>query len=180
MDKINEERIKQAHPSVRLELYAIIAAANARLQGRAQVRITEVKRSPDRQAELYAQGRTKPGKIVTNAPPGSSYHEYGLAADFVLLIDGKEINWDVAKDYDADGRADWLEVVDEFVKRGWTWGADWDSDGITKAQGDKDEHLVDAPHVQKTFGYGWRELLALRKRGSVDAEGYPLLKGYDI
>lgn len=38
-------------------------------------------RSPEQQASLYAQGRTAPGPVVTNAPPGSSYHNYGAAAD---------------------------------------------------------------------------------------------------
>ena len=46
-------------------------------------------RSSAEQARLYAQGRTTPGAIVTNAKPGSSYHEYGLAFDVAILQDGK-------------------------------------------------------------------------------------------
>lgn len=38
-------------------------------------------RSGAEQAKLYAQGRTIPGQIVTYAPPGSSYHNYGAAVD---------------------------------------------------------------------------------------------------
>ena len=34
-----------------------------------------------------AQGRTKPGKIVTNSPGGKSWHNYGLGVDFCLLKD---------------------------------------------------------------------------------------------
>lgn len=37
------------------------------------------------QARIYAQGRTMPGKIVTDAKPGRSYHNFGLAADYVRL-----------------------------------------------------------------------------------------------
>lgn len=33
------------------------------------------------QGELYAQGRTKPGDIVTKAKPGWSAHNYGVAGD---------------------------------------------------------------------------------------------------
>jgi peptidoglycan L-alanyl-D-glutamate endopeptidase CwlK len=33
------------------------------------------------QDALYAQGRTKPGKIVTNAKGGQSAHNFGLAVD---------------------------------------------------------------------------------------------------
>lgn len=52
-------------------------------------RVFETFRSPERQRNLYAQGRTAPGDIVTKARPWSSYHQYGLAVDFVLFIDGK-------------------------------------------------------------------------------------------
>jgi peptidoglycan L-alanyl-D-glutamate endopeptidase CwlK len=45
-------------------------------------------RSYQQQAALYAQGRTKPGKIVTNARPGSSWHNYGLAIDLGLFKNG--------------------------------------------------------------------------------------------
>lgn len=41
-------------------------------------------RSPEEQAKLYAQGRTTEGKIVTNAPPFSSLHQFGMAIDFCL------------------------------------------------------------------------------------------------
>lgn len=41
-------------------------------------------RSLEEQAALYAQGRGgRPGKIVTNARLGESYHNYGLAFDWV-------------------------------------------------------------------------------------------------
>lgn len=41
-------------------------------------------RSVGAQDKLYAQGRTKPGRIVTNARGGESYHNFGLAADYVM------------------------------------------------------------------------------------------------
>jgi peptidoglycan LD-endopeptidase CwlK len=41
------------------------------------------------QADLYAIGRTRPGKKVTNARPGQSAHNFGLALDFVPMIGGK-------------------------------------------------------------------------------------------
>lgn len=46
-------------------------------------------RGNDEQADLYAQGRTKPGAIVTYAKPGESAHNHGLALDFVPLVNGK-------------------------------------------------------------------------------------------
>lgn len=50
-------------------------------------------RSLAEQAELYACGRTLPGKIVTKAQPGQSAHNYGLAFDGAPLIQGR-IAWD--------------------------------------------------------------------------------------
>jgi peptidoglycan L-alanyl-D-glutamate endopeptidase CwlK len=44
-------------------------------------RVTFTLRSIATQNALYAQGRTAPGKIVTNARGGYSFHNYGLAYD---------------------------------------------------------------------------------------------------
>lgn len=55
--------------------------------------VTCTLRSNDEQAALYAQGRTAPGKRVTNAPPGKSAHNYGLALDVVPMVNGKP-DWD--------------------------------------------------------------------------------------
>ena len=46
-------------------------------------------RSPEEQNELYAQGRTKPGNVVTNARGNESFHNFRLAFDFVPLVGGK-------------------------------------------------------------------------------------------
>lgn len=53
-------------------------------------------RSNKEQAELYAQGRSKPGKVVTYAKPGQSNHNFTIdgkpaskAFDCVPLVHGK-------------------------------------------------------------------------------------------
>lgn len=56
-------------------------------------------RTMEEQAALYAIGRSKPGKIVTKARPGESYHNYGLAFDWVCMkqtagTDLFEADWD--------------------------------------------------------------------------------------
>jgi len=58
-------------------------------------RLFEGYRSPQRQQYLYAQGRTRPGPIVTKARPWTSYHQYGLAGDFVLFENGRW-SWDTS------------------------------------------------------------------------------------
>ena len=46
-------------------------------------------RSEEEQDDLYAQGRTKPGRIVTNARGGESWHNHRCAFDFVPMVAGK-------------------------------------------------------------------------------------------
>ena len=53
------------------------------------VLITSTIRDHESQAVLYAQGRRKPGKKVTNAKPGQSFHNWRVAFDFVPIINGK-------------------------------------------------------------------------------------------
>lgn len=58
--------------------------------------VTSTLRDNDCQAQLFAQGRTTPGRRVTNAKPGESFHNYGVAFDFVPMTMGKP-NWDDLK-----------------------------------------------------------------------------------
>ncbi|MFO0747826.1 MAG: LysM peptidoglycan-binding domain-containing protein [Myxococcota bacterium] len=48
------------------------------------IMIVQGMRTIAEQNDLYAQGRTKGGKVVTWVRGGSSYHNYGLAADFAF------------------------------------------------------------------------------------------------
>lgn len=140
LDQITLKRIEMLHPKLRLEAKDIYLQICRCLTGRAQVRFTQTFRTIAEQNALYAQGRTTPGKIVTWAEGGRSYHNYGLAVDICLLVDSKTINWDTLKDYDGDGLADWMECVKIFERQGWEWGGRW-----TKGK-------IDMPHFQKTFG----------------------------
>ena len=92
------------------------------------IKIGESFRSVAEQDALYAQGRTQPGSIVTNAR-GSSYssqHQWGIAADF-YRADGKGA-------YNESG--DYFKKVGELAKNlGLGWGGDWKS-------------LKDNPHFQ--------------------------------
>lgn len=44
------------------------------------------------QDALYAQGRTKPGRKVTNAKGGQSNHNFGIALDFGVFKGGKYLD----------------------------------------------------------------------------------------
>lgn len=158
MDQKTLDRIKLLHPKVRDEVSELYADICDALKGRAVCRFTSTLRTFAEQNLIYAEGRTKTGTIKTNARPGFSFHNYGLAIDIVLIIDGKTASWDMKSDFDKDGKADWMEVVAIFKQYGWEWGGDW--------------RFFDGPHFQKTFGYSVRQLLALHTADKVDEHGF--------
>lgn len=166
-DKITLDRINLLHPKLRedaLNAYKEILSA---LTGSAICRFAYTLRTFAEQDALYAQGRLKPGKIVTKAKGGQSYHNYGLAIDIVLLTDTDKngsfetASWDNKKDFDKDGIADWMEIVAIFKRYGFEWGGDW--------------KFSDTPHFQKTFGKSINELLDLHKKNKVDKNGFVLI-----
>lgn len=83
---INERDIKWLKPRVQTLANAFIAECE--LRG-IDILITSTYRDCDTQDALYAQGRTKPGKIVTNAKGGYSFHNFAVAFDFVPMVSGK-------------------------------------------------------------------------------------------
>ena len=146
MDKVSQDRIGQLHPSIRLDVSNLIEKINTKvLTGRAKVRIAQGLRTFAEQDALYAQGRTKPGKKVTNAKGGQSIHNYGLAVDIVLILDGKTASWDEKSDFDRDQQSDWIEVVTEFKRAGFSWGGDWRT-------------FKDMPHFEKTSGLSLKQI----------------------
>jgi len=166
-DQKTLERIQLLHPKLRdeaSELYDEIVAA---LSGSAMCRFAYTLRTFAEQDALFAQGRTKPGKIVTNAKGGQSYHNYGLAIDIVLVLDKdhngsfETASWDTKTDFDGDKKADWMEVVQIFKRYGFEWGGDW--------------KFLDLPHFQKTYGKSIYELKALHTAGKVDKNGFVLI-----
>ncbi|HYF28577.1 MAG TPA: M15 family metallopeptidase [Baekduia sp.] len=106
------------------------------------VMLTCTYRSPEEQARLYAQGRTAPGKVVTNAKPGKSRHNAETpqgdpaaeAFDVVPLRFGKPV-WGTAGDGvdenpDDDHKDDmevWQRVGAHGKAVGLEWAGDWKS-----------------------------------------------------
>jgi len=75
-------------------------------------------RSVAEQNELYAQGRFKPGKIVTNARGGQSNHNHNPSPAFDIAFKDKlgNIVWDVV----------YFRLFAEAGRRsGLSWGGDW-------------------------------------------------------
>lgn len=77
-------------------------------------------RSKAEQDAIYAQGRTKPGKIVTWARGGYSNHNYGVAVDlFAYSDDGSEAIFLEPHDKRS------VALVKAMKQRGMEWGGDW-------------------------------------------------------
>ena len=79
---------------------------------------TSTLRDFEAQDVLYAQGRTTPGKIVTNAKGGDSFHNYAMAFDFVPLVNGKAV-WDDEELFTRCG-----EIAESV---GLEWAGRWNS-----------------------------------------------------
>lgn len=108
------------------------------------LRMTSGFRSIQEQDELYAQGRTKPGKIVTNAKGGESLHNYGVAFDVV----DKKLGYEI-------GEAKWKGLGVLWNWLGGEWGGDW-------------TQFVDKPHFEMKLGYNLKDF----QKGKVDYNKY--------
>jgi len=104
------------------------------------------------QDALYAQGRTKPGKIVTKARGGQSNHNFGIAADAgvfqgkVYLDDGTPEQWRLAsKVHKACSM--------HAAACGLEWGGSWSA-------------IKDEPHFEVATGLSLAE-----KRQKFEREG---------
>lgn len=83
---MSSRALSDLRPEVRPLVDAFLDACAA---AQLDILVTCTLRSNDEQIELYAQGRTSPGHIVTNAKAGQSAHNYGLALDIVPMVNGK-------------------------------------------------------------------------------------------
>lgn len=148
-DEISMKRIETMHPKLREQLRADYLQCNNEIVPKfKRLRITQALRTIKEQDDLYAQGRTKPGKKVTNARGGQSYHNFGLAFDIVILEDKDQNGTFETANFEVN--ALWRKVAKFFKSKGWEWGGDWKS-------------FKDYPHFQKTFGKTTAQLLKMVK-----------------
>lgn len=131
----------------------LAAAESAMASKGVKVEVISGLRSWAAQAALYAQGRTKPGRIVTKARPGSSWHNYGLAIDLGLFKNG--VYLDEAKPAVADSL--YIEIGRIAEVHGIEWAGNWTS-------------FKESPHFQITFGKTLAELRAMMEANGHDIQ----------
>ncbi len=132
----NEKAINTLYNStIRSAARSVVAKA---LEQGIDILITCGFRSNEEQTRLYNQGRTTPGNIVTYAKAGESYHNYGLAIDFVPVDENGNTLWSPLSTF---------TTVGEIGERcGFEWGGRW--------------KRKDRPHIEMTFGLSTDELQA--------------------
>ena len=98
--------------------------------------VIEGLRTQARQDELWAQGRTKPGPVVTWTKDASS-HGTGHAVDICPY----PVDWNDLKKFNAI--ADAMFAAADELGVPLRWGADWDRDGILRERWESD-----SPHFE--------------------------------
>lgn len=79
-------KLRQLRPEVRKKVEKFLIKAQ---KAGIPLKVTSAYRDCEEQNKLYAQGRTAPGGIVTNAKCGQSDHNVGVAVDIVPIVDGR-------------------------------------------------------------------------------------------
>lgn len=126
-----QEKVKQ----LKLELYRQTGYEWLVVQGR---------RTIAEQDAIYAKGRSSSGKVVTNAPGGSSPHNFGLAVDMVPIGPNSNLMW-------------------EYPDRGFQQAAD-----ISKTLGFVPGYYFHSIHDPDHFeDPDWKEQQALWKQGKL-------------
>lgn len=123
--------IAALHPIVAAKARAFLESCKA--QG-IELLVTSTYRDNESQDALYAQGRSRPGKKVTNARGGQSFHNWRVAFDVVPLRLGKPV-WGTAGE---DGRL-WQRIGAVGKAHGLEWAGDW-------------KRFREYPHFQYTAG----------------------------
>ena len=122
MDDRSEKMIATLLPQVQPYARALVKKA---AQHGITIKVIGGLRTYEEQNELFAQGRTKPGRIVTNARGGFSNHNFGIAFD-VGVFEGANYLGESPK-YKAVGALG--------MDLGLEWGGNWKT-------------FVDEPHFQ--------------------------------
>lgn len=128
IDASSEVRLLQIHP--RLARFVTMLIDQLATDG-FDVRVTQGLRSWSQQEALWQEGRDANGKVigvtVTDAPPGYSWHNFGLAADCAPFDAAGNPDWNPT-------HSDWQHILAAGKSLGLVEGACW--------------HHPDDPHLQ--------------------------------
>ena len=133
---LNSRDIDRLRPDVAVNCHKWIERCKA---AGLNVLVTQTVRDKEYQESLYAQGRTKPGSIVTNSKvPTFHADNAGLAFDFCKNVKGHEY----------DDTTFFKKAALIAKEMGFSWGGDWKS-------------FVDMPHIQWDNQGAWTSSMIL-------------------
>jgi peptidoglycan L-alanyl-D-glutamate endopeptidase CwlK len=123
-DLRSEKNIMTLHPQAQILSRRFLAGAQASQQlsdAGVVARIISGTRTYQEQAALFALGRTRPGKIVTNASAGRSNHNFGIAWDIGLFKGPNylqesplyNVTGALGRDLGLEWGGDWISFVDK-------------------------------------------------------------------
>jgi peptidoglycan L-alanyl-D-glutamate endopeptidase CwlK len=133
---INSRSLDDLLPQVKIRVQKFLDSAKA---AGIDLLVTSTYRDNASQTALYAQGRTAPGKIVTYAKAGQSWHNHRCAVDVVPIVAGKPV-WDTKNPV-------WQKVGKLGKAAGLEWAGDW-------------KRFKEYPHFQYTGGLTLAQLQA--------------------
>lgn len=132
------DNLKGVHPNL------IDVASRAIQHSPVDFFVNEGVRTPERQRELYAQGRTKPGKIVTWTLKSNHFKNQRTGYGHAIDVYPYPLDWDDPKMTEkqrAIAKAMFKAADDLDIPI--RWGADWDMDGNYGERGEGD-----SPHFE--------------------------------
>lgn len=138
---LKSREIKDLHPTLQRAATEFLKRCTS---AGLKVLITQTLRDNEYQDSLYAQGRTKPGSIVTNCKGGHGPHNFGIAFDICQNVKGKE--YSDSSFFKKCGKI-WQDM-------GGTWGGAWKS-------------FVDMPHMEFTNGQSYSYFIKGNKMADV-------------
>lgn len=128
-------RLDGVHPDLKRVVQRAI------LKSEVDFTVLEGVRTPERQKQLYAQGRTRPGPKVTWTLNSRHFVDpvtgFGHAVDLCPF----PIDWSDTAKFDRIASAMFSAARDLGVAL--RWGADWDRDGKPRERGESD-----SPHFE--------------------------------
>lgn len=153
----NSRNLSDLLPPVQARVRAMLEACAADpwfITNGIAILVTSTERDYESQNALYAQGRTTPGKIVTNARAGQSWHNFKCAIDIVPTRHGVPV-WGTKGDgidmNPTDDQTDDMEVWQRTAAHGKAAGLEWAGDWVS---------FKEYAHFQYTGGLTMEQLRA--------------------
>jgi peptidoglycan LD-endopeptidase CwlK len=167
IDSRSEEKLATVFPDIAVRWRRV--AQDMWDTHKKQIRVTDGIRGFAEQWAIYALGRKKDKNglwvvvdrkaVRTDARPGTSWHNYGLAIDICFMGGDPYLDKLPGKERDF-----LFEEYGRFVKaHGMQWGGDFNQNGK------KDREDYDRPHCQLKYGLSIHEVQSLFEFGGIKA-----------